>query len=215
MDILTFLDILLKPPQPFTGLFFKILKAHITHFLWDNKPPRIAYAKLIQDYNKLGLKLVDPEIKDKAIKIAWVHRWGNEKTKPWMVANLLVGMDKIWETNLSSAFFKNTLLENSLSTIQSIWHHWNEYTFIETPESVEEILQMPICWNSLVQKANKPFKPVDTQLQVEKIYELIDPATKKLMTPSKIKNTLGQEMNFLNYCSLSAAIPVLTLENRD
>ena len=47
----------------------------IINFLWEGKRPKIRYEMLIQDHSKLGLKLVDLEIKDMALKAAWPVRW--------------------------------------------------------------------------------------------------------------------------------------------
>ena len=54
--------------------FFKKYRHMITQFLWNNSPAKIAYGKLVQDYTKLGLKLLDLETQDTALKAAWPVR---------------------------------------------------------------------------------------------------------------------------------------------
>ena len=44
-------------------------------FMWSNRIPKISYNKLIQSHEKLGLKLVDLQTKDLALKASWPVRW--------------------------------------------------------------------------------------------------------------------------------------------
>ena len=44
--------------------FFEIYKKMILEYLWDGKTPKIAYSKLVQNYSRLGLKLVDLRTKE-------------------------------------------------------------------------------------------------------------------------------------------------------
>ena len=53
-------------------------KKLIIKFLWCDGPAKIAYNKLIQDHGNMGLKLVDLELKDLALKASWPVRWNNK-----------------------------------------------------------------------------------------------------------------------------------------
>ena len=51
--------------------FFKQYKQIILEFIWDNKPARISYNHLIQQYDKMGLKLGDLATKNFTLKASW------------------------------------------------------------------------------------------------------------------------------------------------
>ena len=61
--------------------FFQKYKQMIIEFIWNGKKSTIAYSKLIQDYSRLGLKLVDLESKNVALKAMWPVRWKNRDPK--------------------------------------------------------------------------------------------------------------------------------------
>ena len=61
-------------PSPHPN-FFKQYKTLINKFLWGSTVPRIRYNKLIQNVSKGGLKLVDLQAKDQAIKASWLTCW--------------------------------------------------------------------------------------------------------------------------------------------
>ena len=54
-------------PSP-SKVFFAKLRQTISYFLWEGKKPKMSYKKLIQSYEKGGLKLQDPELKNVALK---------------------------------------------------------------------------------------------------------------------------------------------------
>ena len=54
--------------------FFTKIKQVFRDYVWDKKGPKIAYDTLMLNIEQGGLKLVDMELKNKAIKISWVHR---------------------------------------------------------------------------------------------------------------------------------------------
>ena len=58
------LQVLPTPPKE----ILKKYRVMIRNFIWNNKPSRIKYNKLIQNYERGGLQLQDLELRDKAIK---------------------------------------------------------------------------------------------------------------------------------------------------
>ena len=67
---------MLLPSPP--GCFFKLYKKIVLDIIWGQKPHRISYMKLLQNYDNLGL--VDLEMKNKALKAAWPYRWRTKLT---------------------------------------------------------------------------------------------------------------------------------------
>ena len=66
--------------------------------------PKIKYEKLVQGYDRLGLKLVDLELKDIAMKASWPCRWAdrNEEELKWFFEFLPIKDKGIWECNTAS-----------------------------------------------------------------------------------------------------------------
>ena len=65
-----FIHKLLALPDPLE-IFYKEYKQLVLDFIWDSKIPKIKYDRLIQRYENLGIKLIDMEIKNVALKAAW------------------------------------------------------------------------------------------------------------------------------------------------
>ena len=72
-----YIHLLLALPSP-PGDFFMRHKRLVTEYLWGNKPHKIAYSKLIQNDENMGLKLHDLEQKNSALKAAWPIRWAEK-----------------------------------------------------------------------------------------------------------------------------------------
>ena len=97
----------LPTPRP---SFFKQFRQMVTHFLWNESPPKIAYCKLVQDYSKLGLKLLDLETQDTALKASWPVRLKERNVKEimWLYSMLPIKDRRIWECNLNPEDQKKT-----------------------------------------------------------------------------------------------------------
>ena len=52
----------------------------IVYFIWDSKPPKVAYDVMIQSIENGGLKLVDFESKVKSLKLGFIKRLSQNKT---------------------------------------------------------------------------------------------------------------------------------------
>ena len=71
-------NVIYVPPQVITEI-----KQIIVDFLWDGKPPKIAYNVLIQNIKKGGVKLIDFGSKIKALKIGFVKRLLDNSPGRW------------------------------------------------------------------------------------------------------------------------------------
>ena len=67
-------------------IVIKEVKCIIVDFIWDGKPPKIAYDVLIQQIFDGGLKLTDFESKVKSLKSIWVNRLTDETHQRWKAA---------------------------------------------------------------------------------------------------------------------------------
>ena len=85
-------------PSPKREFYYKYKKI-VLEFIWEKKKPKIRYNKIIQDWQYGGLKLIDIENKDHALKAAWLARWVKQNTlddKQWLYANLPIKDQRLW-----------------------------------------------------------------------------------------------------------------------
>ena len=140
------------PPE-----FFRAYQVMIMKYLWGDTPPRISYKKLVQNYTKLGLKLIDLETKDIAIKAAWPCRWKERKETEikWVYTLLPVKDKRLWLCNTSSEdiekhFTNNNRCSPKISVIPCIWRAWAKHNYSPTLSDPEDILDSIIWGNSLI-----------------------------------------------------------------
>ena len=57
----------------------------IFNFIWENKPPKIKKATIIGEKNKGGLKMIDFQTMETALKIAWVNRIHQNCHSSWKI----------------------------------------------------------------------------------------------------------------------------------
>ena len=155
----------------------------------------------------MGLKLVDLQIKDTALKAAWPTRWKNRESNElkWFYQTLPIADNRIWDCNLSKSDV--SLRDNSLDVARNILQSWCQAHYKPVLESSEEILSTLIWGNSQIRKRNAPM--FDKQL--------INSSMNQIMTIynfSKHRFNNLEEVNLegidsLYYLGIIAAIPKL------
>ena len=191
-----------SPPQ----VFFKMYKNRIKEFLWGEKPHAIAYNRLVQDYDKVGLRLQDLQTKDTALKAAWplrLRKTGDACT--WFYHNLPIKDARIWHCNTSPKHVR--IDETSFSVTRHIWKAWAQYNFKDILED-EEILNTHVWGNSLITREQKPiFEKRIVQANIDKIIDIYCPVNSRVLTYNEIIQQYGNNISFMDYCSIMAAIP--------
>ena len=206
-----FVHKLLALPTP-TQDFFQKYRKRITDFIWQNKTPKIAYSKLVQDYHSLGLKLVDLEIKERALKASWPIKWKNHKDLQWFYHFLQITDERIWECNLSPTHAKKLLKINefNMNVAGYILVAWTEFHFKPVLETEEEILNTPLGGNLLILRQNLPI--FDLRLvnsNIHRLIDIVDVSNKKLYNFQQVQENFGNRFDYLFYLGLIAAIPNL------
>ena len=192
-------------PLP-TKQFFDRYKKRITEFLWNSKPAKIVYSKLIQNYDRLGLKLVDLEIKDVALKNAWPCRW-NERNDQWIYNSLPMEDNRIWECNISMEDI-DRFYQKKLSTVNSIWKARAKVNYAAFYENAEEILDAMIIGNSQIRRKGKPiFDKILVTSNVEKILNVYNIESNKYCYWFEIQENYGVSFDQLYYWGIIAAFP--------
>ena len=191
--------------------FFMEFKKLITKFLWDGKPPRIRYVKLIQPYERGGLKLVDLEAKNHALKATWIFRWlGKNRLNEinWLYLNTPIKDQRIWKCNIKEKDLDEYFVDSKDVTI-SILKSWSKFQFT-TAFSTENFFTTPLYMNSLVRKANRPYlekKLIDSN--INSLSNIWNWQSKTYYTYQELVDEQGDVISFLLYNSLVSSIPTL------
>ena len=196
-------------PSP-SKSFFQKYRSKIVNFIWNKKTPKIAYDKLIQDYSKLGLKLIDLEKKDAALKAAWPIHWKNaEDPLDWFYANLPIPEPRIWECNISPEDVKKIAKNKETQSVPwSIWLAWSKYNYKHEILEAGDILNTMICGNTLIRRKGLPIfdKKILTS-NIDIVMDIFQFEENRLLTYQEMIDTFGQNMDQLQYFGLVAAIP--------
>ena len=203
-----FINKFLALPSP-SRHFFRVYKNMLTEFLWNNRVPKISYKKIVQRYERLGLKLVDLESKDIALKASWPIRWKERNFEEirWFFQNFPVRDKRIWECNIEYKDIQK-LDKTPFCVSMSIWEAWSKINYIPVVENSDEIYQMQIWGNSLVRRKNFPI--FDTSLVNSNIVYILDIyniETKGFFSYEKLVEVFGVVLDEITYYGVLAAIP--------
>ena len=194
--------------------FVKKYKSIVIKFLWKGSVPKIRYTKLIQDYTKGGLKLVDLEIKNHALKSAWITRWSKNgklwtNDLNWLYLSLPGKNNKIWHHNLN---YKDACMITGQRKDMGaqILLSWALCTY--TDKLSVDVVNTMSCWfNSVIRQKglNKPFEEyehLNTKLTLMDIYD--DTKNSYISFQELVDKKRPLSYTFLTYYALLTSIPV-------
>ena len=148
-----FLFSLAALPSPSENFYINF-KRIVLKFLWDEKPHKISYNKIIQDYDKGGLKLMDLQTKELALKARWPLILGDREA-PWLYGWFPLKDHRIWQANMEEKHVKLLMRDTTARTFESIWCAWSRVNFVY-PEPNQYFSQL-LWGNSQITRAGKPF----------------------------------------------------------
>ncbi len=186
----------------------KKLKDMFANFLWENKPAAVAHDVMISDYENGGIKMVDINLKEKAIKAAWAVRLFNNSDAPWAklaYRQLNPELDSlIWQCNLSetdairlpikSAFWKDVLTS------------WCSFNF-NKPSDKAEVKCQSLWYNSFLKVGGELYL-INKAKKAGIIYikDIINDDG-HFLSLGEIHNRYGNCISLMQYNSLKACIP--------
>ena len=188
------------PPEK----FFKEAKSIISKFLWDDRKPKIAYQKLIQNTEKGGLKLIDLQAKEAALKCTWpVHAMKNDMAtwKAIFELQIPIGLPDFFNCNLHYRdVYMLGLPDNSI--LESVCKAWFKIVEYEQELNEMHVDQTVIC-NSKI-KINKRIILNNRmhKVGIEKIRDIYCVTDKKFFTFAEMQHKYGNIGNFLDHYSL-------------
>ena len=188
--------------------FYSQYKSIILDFIWDGKPHKVAYSKLIQGYDHGGLKLVDLRNKEIALKCKW-PLYFEDKKEDWFYG--IANVDcRIWQYNTSKQDVLNYIKKKGINTenmFVQIWLAWTQ-VFFEIPIDTEEILRQFIFANSCVRRANVPmWDKVYQNSLFDHIYQLKHETEMRFLKYEEFKVIYGPILTIMEYNSLIVSIP--------
>ena len=190
--------------------YLKEVNTLISNFIWNNKPPRIAREYLLLPLEKGGLNLTDIIFQEKGLKISWVKRI-LEETKEDLrkLANLTIpdcdGL--IWVGNLKASDIDLVRIGNKGNVWDNILSAWCSYNYRE-PNTVEEIMNQPLWYNSHIRRQNRPFViRVLYNKGIAYIKDIVDTEHGQVMSFSELTVLAGHPQLNLLYNQLVSAIP--------
>lgn len=130
------------------------IKQCVLNFIWEGKPPRIAYNVLIGETEKGGLGLIDPEIRKKSMRVKVVKRFLNKDFKAEWKNVMKYYLNKCGDFNMSDDILWMKLKQNMMTGIPDFYKEvlqaWAEFlNFVEVrPEGRKMLLNQPLFLNA-------------------------------------------------------------------
>ena len=193
---------------------FKEYRKLITEFIWNKKRPKIRYNKPVQGYEGGGLKLIDLEAKNYALKAAWIPKWkylqkNDNDNLEWLYLNLPIKEEKIWKLGLSEKDIKQ-LFPTTFDMGHQIWIAWAK--IMVRPKFDSYMYNYcPIWYNSQIRISNKPIcntKLLESPLQ--NTSQIYDKENACFLTYSQLAERYGiLPFNYLVYFGICKAVAKL------
>ena len=189
---------------PSTDIFNKFKKVLLS-FIWEEKRPKIAYQRLIRDYEQGGLKLADLQLKDSAIKIKWVQVYRFKTTLLDEVLSAVSPLkNKMFaDCNINKHDMKRVKENNVFG---DIWFAWAKFNAIRLT-SVSQVLSQKLWFNSNI-------KNLGDMLYIKNWHEVGLNSIKDLIVGTRIAtcqeliDKYGQAaINIIDYARVMKAIP--------
>lgn len=189
--------------------FFREIKTVVSDFLWEGKPPRIRYKKLIKSKWQGGLSLMDTETKNIALKASWVPRLIKNYNETWAFLaykKLPIQNELIWDCNISPQKINQLFSENEF-WIQ-VWYSWAKLKGPDNPNTMEEILSQVLWYNDKILRAGKPWYSISmSEAGINRIQDLYDEISSRFLTHQQICDRFNTQINIMEFNSERASHP--------
>ena len=193
-------NVIYVPPQVITEI-----KEIIVDFLWDGKPPKIAYNVLIQNIKKGGVKLIDFGSKIKALKIGFVKRLSDNSSERWKSPAA-----HFYQTsNIKRYFQSNHAMSKEINHkfYSDIHNFWSELQTIDKPTHI--VIQNQILWNNrYITIENVPYEWVSWQTNGKQYVNDILYENGDFLSHTEISEKFGVRCNFLQALQIRQSLPL-------
>ena len=209
-------------PLPTNYRVLKELRKPFFHFLWSGRGDKIKRNVMIADYSDGGLKMIDLESFNKALKSTWVKKYLDpENHGKWKYffdselqhfGGLAIFRDNLKQDDLPKYGFSD------LFTIE-ILQIWSEVqchvSFNPCVTSIDHYLSSSLWHNSLIKVDNRPvFYKSWYAKGVKNVAHLMKDST-TFISYQEFEKLFGIKSNFLAFQGLISALKSLKQLNRD
>ena len=186
---------------------YKEVRHLVVDFLWNGKPPKIAYKVLTQDISKGGLKLCDFEIKVNALLLTWVKRLVNENSARWKTLPCyFYHCDTLLE-HFSSKFDTRFCQNNEIPTFYKTIHKcWLELYSTE-PATQAQVLNEYLWHNKFITSAGKSLCFSEWKSSGIKCIKDLLNVNREFYTYEEVQAKYGVKCNFLEIMQVRHSIP--------
>ena len=181
------------------------VKQIVTDFIWNGKPPKIAYNVMIQNIENGGLKLVDFESKVKSLKVGFIKRLLQNKDGKWRVT-----ASHFFQTNnLNSYFMGNrgpcNIMDHKF--YQDTLQYWSELQEVKVPTA--EIIYNQTIWdNRYITIQSRPFLwRLWQEKGIKQVCNIIRDDG-EFLDHNEIKEIYDINCNFLNVLQIRQSLPL-------
>ncbi len=189
-----------------TELQYNRYKKSIRHYIWNGKNPKISYNTLISSIPDGGMKLVDLEHKNNALKIQWIKRIKDNISLANLAYYFLPKIGElIWKCNLHYNDVKSIMPKENFW--QNVLIAWCKFNFSKKLE-LNSILNSIIWLNSEIQINKTPilYKRCFKK-GVVFIKDIVDYRTGEFLTFEALNTKYGKTITFVEYHGILSAIP--------
>ena len=193
-------NVIYVPPQVITEI-----KEIIVDFLWDGKPPKIAYNVLIQNIKKGGVKLIDFGSKIKALKIGFVKRLLDNSSGRWKSPAAY-----FYQTSDIKRYFQsNHAMSKEINHkfYSDIHNFWSELQTIDKPTHI--VIQNQILWNNrYITIENVPYEWVSWQTKgIQYINDILN-ENGDFLSHTEISEKFSVRCHFLQALQIRQSLPL-------
>ena len=180
------------------------------NFLWDGKGDKIKRSIMISDYENGGLRVLDLNSLNKALKLSWVRKYLNDNnSRKWKLL-----FDFQLEDYGGVEFFRGNLDRKDVSKyinvpdpfIAEIFQIWTELSFEDTVKSMEHLLSFNLWHNSLVKVGKKRIYYKSWSAKGTKNVRYLMRDESKFLSFTEFKERFDIKTNFLTFYGVISSI---------
>ena len=191
--------------------FMNRVKDKMYKFIWNNKRDKIKRTIMNQEYKLGGCKMIDINVKNKSLKLAWIPRIFCNFNCFWVEcikSNLHFPMEHILAGNLNKKDIATCLGHCTSTFWYEMFQYWAELNFTNTVSTFEDVANQPVWLNSNI-KCHKKLLYSDSLISKKLVYvsDILN-SDLKLLTLDQFNEKFALQWNEINFDKIILALPL-------
>ena len=178
------------------------------NFIWEGKPAKIKRKTIISSINQGGLKMMDFDIMNKALKIAWIKRITENTNAAWKIIPEFAtvhygGLSFLTECQYDIKYLR---LDNLPPFYHTLLKYWQEYNTDKFSDDCH--IQNKIIWNNscILVNGQPIFYKTMFQAQIFRVKHLLKD-NHTFLSLDEITRKFNINIPFTLYYGIITAIP--------